>query len=164
MTLTQANIADEELEEKVASGLHGKVGGLIHGLLFMHIYPRKLGWVLTSSTAYNFNDGLPRREPDVSFVRLEKLPNPPDEDLNLAPDLAVEVVSKNDRTYEVDAKVQQYLAAGVRLIWVVRPVLKVVDVYRSKTGPVSQTFSLEDELDGGEVLPGFKLQVKALFE
>jgi len=86
-----------------------------------------------------------------------------DEEINLAPDLAVEVVSKNDKIYEADDKVKQYQAAGVSLIWIVRPRLKVVEVYRLPEGPIARILGLEDELNGENILPGFKLLVSKLF-
>jgi Uma2 family endonuclease len=150
--------------EKMASGLHGVLGVLLSSYLVQYVHARKLGHVLDSSATYKFKDSPPKRQPDVSFVSLEKMPVPLDEELTFAPDLAVEIVSKNDALYEVEQKVQHYQQVGVALVWVVRPFSKIVEVYQLADGLVPQVIGPQDELDGGEVLPGFKLPVKALFE
>ena len=157
---------EEETEEpeKMASGLHGAISMLLGSYLVQHVRPKKLGHVLDSATTYSFKDFPPKRQPDVSFVSIEKMPVPLDEELTFAPDLAVEVVSKNDAVYEVEQKVMHYLQVGVRLIWVVRPLSKIVEVYRLQDGFVPQLVRPEGELDGETVLPGFKLPVAALFE
>ena len=75
---------------------------------------------------------------------------------------ADEVISPNDSYYEVEAKVQEYLDAGVRLIWVLNPDLQSIKVYEGDSG---RTFSLsaKDELTGGNVVPGFRCPVSSLF-
>ncbi len=152
----------EELEE--ASGLHGVIASRVNGFIFIYLQQNPIGNVLESSTTYNFNDNLPKRAPDVSFVTLEKMPVPLDEELNFAPDLTVEVVSKNDKTYEIEAKIQHYQQAGVRLIWIIYPVSRKVEVYHRESGLIEQVFSVAQELDGEDLLPGFKLAVSKIFK
>jgi Uma2 family endonuclease len=103
--------------------------------------------------------------PDVAFVvaarmnvedEFDAFPGPPD--------LAVEVLSRTDYVFDVDDKVERYLKAGVRLVWVINPRKRIVEVYHPATGLVPQIVSSETELDGEDLLPGFKLAVKALFE
>ncbi len=153
-----------EEQEKIASGLHGVIGMEIGSQLHNFVRPNKLGYVLNSSTTYRFIDNPPKRQPDVSYVSIEKMPVPLDEELTFAPDIAVEVVSRYDVLYEVEQKVIQYLQAGVKLIWIVRPLSKNIEVYRLSSGLTSHVIGLEGELDGEDVLPGFKMPVKALFE
>lgn len=157
--------AQEEEPKKMASGLHSIIAGKIIGYVFVYLLQQinPSGRVLESSATYNFKDGLPKRQPDVSFASFEKIPLPIDEELTFAPDLAVEVISKYDTVYEVDAKIDQYLNAGVSLVWIVRPSRRVVEVHRP--GNIEMTIvGLSGELDGENVLPGFKLPVKNLFE
>ena len=101
--------------------------------------------------------------PDVAFVRADRLP--PDRDrtryLRVAPDLAVEIVSPTDRRRDVMSKVESYLAYGVRLVWVVHPRRRTVTAYRPD-GTV-RVYREQDELDGEDVLPGFRLRVGNLF-
>ncbi len=59
-------------------------------------------------------------------------------------------------------KVQEYFQAGVRLVWVVYPTQALVHVYESFTGPI-RVLTRQDDLDGGAVLPGFRLPLKEIF-
>src|SRR5262249_55150269 len=105
------------------------------------------------------------RIPDVPFISYERLPGgeiPEDPVPLLVPDLAVEVISRNNTRREMDDKLQEYFEKGVRLVWYVRPVSRVVDVY---TAPDQFTrLSASMRLDGGDVLPGFSVRVGELFE
>jgi Uma2 family endonuclease len=124
-----------------------------------------LGWAFPEGTSFQcFPDDPDKvRRADVSFIRFGRLPKeqPPEGHIRLAPDLAVEVVSPNDLAYDVDSKVEDYLQAGVRLVWVVNPVARTVRVHRPD-GP-GATLRADDELTGGEVLPGFRCLIRELF-
>ena len=78
-----------------------------------------------------------------------------------APDLAVEVVSPGDTTGEVDEKVRSWLDAGAGMVWVVNPQWRSVTVYRSATD--IKTLTEKDELDGEDVVPGFRCRVGEIF-
>src|SRR4051794_36515597 len=92
---------------------------------------RRLERVATTDSGYVLKrDPDSVVEPDVPFVASERLPSDRRGWLDLAPDLAVEVVSPNDRFDEVMTKVEKYLAGGVRLIWLVQPLHKRVLIYR----------------------------------
>lgn len=95
-------------------------------------------------------------------MREEKIPDElPKDFLGQAPDIAVEVVSPSDRMADVNAKVAEYLAAGTSLVWVVEPGRKTVTAYNADR---SARLLIEgDELDGGDVLPGFKLPLSEIF-
>ncbi len=168
MTLEALPSNKELLEEgeepkKRASALHGKVCIKLGRYLDEFADAHKLGHVLDSSTVFNFQDGQPKRLPDVSFVSFGKMPEAPDEESTVAPDLAVEVVSKNDTISQIEEKILQYQQAGVRLLWLVYPNSRKVEVYRPATGLIEQVIGPEGELDGKDVLPGFKLPVRAIF-
>jgi len=141
------------------------VAGGILSALRTFVYPRKLGRVGGADGAYIFaRDPQTVRIPDVSFVRTDRLP--PREErrrfLELAPDLAVEVVSPSDSANEVHEKVLEYLRAGVQLVWVVHPIQRTVTVYTE--GPIARVLGDGDTLDGGDLLPGFTLAVTEIFE
>ncbi len=123
-----------------------------------------LGNIAGADGAYIFaRDPYTVRIPDLSFVRAERLP-PEDawaKFLELAPDLAVEVVSPSDSANEVQEKVNEYLDAGVKLIWVVFPIQRTVTVYAADRA--AHVLYEEDSLDGGDVLPGFTLSVADVF-
>jgi Uma2 family endonuclease len=83
---------------------------------------------------------------------------------DFAPDLAVEVLSRGDDVSDIDRKVMQYQRSGVRLVWVIHPVIQAIDVYRLKDGLKLQRLLIDDELDGEDVIPGFRLAVQRLFD
>src|SRR5262245_11186056 len=107
-----------------------------------------------------------RRRPDVAFVCAAKWPLdrelPPAGDWEIVPDLAVEVVSPNDLAQEVHAKLEEYFSFGVRQVWIVYPVDRKVYVFDSPTRVVG--LAENEELDGGDLLPGFRLPLATLFQ
>lgn len=124
-----------------------------HG--FGVVYPDGAGYLIERSP-----DTV--RGPDVSFIAQERIPAEDWPDFfPFVPDLAVEVVSPSDRTPAVLDKVGQYLNAGTRLVWVVWPKRQVVTVYMPDGEP--RELGADDELDGDDVLPGFRMRVADLF-
>lgn len=104
------------------------------------------------------------RAPDVAFVRRERL-----REGRLtrgffagAPDLVVEVLSPSDRYRNVTRKVQEYLAAGASLVWIIDPEDRSAVVYRAD-GTV-QTYGEDGVLDGSDLLPGFTLSLTEIWE
>ncbi len=110
-------------------------------------------------------DGMQRR-PDVAFVAYARWPKdrkmPRTNAWDVVPNLVVEVVSRTNRAEAVLVKVDEYLRVGVQLVWVVYPVLGQVYVFDSPTQV--RILQRQDELDGGAVLPNFRLAVATLFE
>jgi Uma2 family endonuclease len=107
------------------------------------------------------------RRPDGAFVSYHRWPKgrpfaEDDNAWNVVPDLAIEVISPTDPAEELLEKVEEYFEAGVRLVWIVFPRRRIIHVYES----LSQIRGLTraDELDGGKVLPGFRLALATLFE
>jgi Uma2 family endonuclease len=148
----------------------GWQSALVVGRLFYFLYrfceEHLIGWVAQGGDAgYQGFPDSPRtvRKPDVSFVRYGRFPGeqPPQGFANLAPDLAAEVISPNDLYEEVDEKIEEYLRAGVRLVWVISPQNHTVRVYRLDGS--SQSLREKDELSGEDVLPGFQCRVADLF-
>jgi Uma2 family endonuclease len=144
---------------------HGKIGGELLIYLGSHVRAADLGDVLNSDTGYLIGrDPDTVRAPDVSFVSKARIPakGRPTKFWDGPPDLAVEVVSPSDTLEEVEEKVDQWLEAGTSLVWVVNLRRKTVTVYRSRRE--ATILSDSDELDGGEVVPGFRLPIRAIFE
>ncbi len=111
---------------------------------------------------YRLSRGLVRI-PDVAFVSWSRIPDGqfPEEAIpDLVPDLAVEVISRGNTRKEMDEKLDEYFDKGVRLVWLVRPRTRVVDVYTSADKFARLTAS--STIDGGDVLPGFSMVVADL--
>jgi Uma2 family endonuclease len=153
------------LVERSTGGFASWVATHISRLLLVHGEDLGLGWVLDSEGSYQcFRDDRRKvRKPDVSFIRRGRLPDEriPDGHVTIAPDLAVEVVSHNDTAYEVDTKVQEYLAAGVPLVWVVNPRVRSIHIYHA-TGAVER---LQEDavLAAPELFPDLRCRVADLF-
>jgi Uma2 family endonuclease len=107
-----------------------------------------------------------QRRPDVAFVSHASWPvhrRVPDVAVwDMVPDLAIEVVSPSNTANHVHEKIHEYFKAGVSRVWVVYPRQKEVYVYASPTE--IQVLQLGVELDGGDLVPGFRLPLAALFE
>jgi Uma2 family endonuclease len=101
--------------------------------------------------------------PDAAFVRKERLPagKLPTGYFPGPPDLAVEVVSPNDKKSEVTDKIESWLHFGTKLVWVLRSSNKTVTAHRPDG--TEQVFTDQDELDGEDVLPGFRIPIRHLF-
>lgn len=175
-TATEADVIAIErseglLYELVDGALVGKVLGAQESFLAIEIAtslqnfvrPRQLGAVLGADGMYRLNPELVRI-PDVSFIALDRLPNgklPRDAIRPIVPDLAIEVLSKGNSRKEMDDKVIEYFAAGVKLLWYVGPSSRSVRVYSSARR--SRVYREGEALEGGAVLPGFRLPVADVF-
>jgi Uma2 family endonuclease len=106
-----------------------------------------------------------KRRPDLAFVSIKrwslKRVVPDTESWGVVPDLAVEVISKSNSANAVASKIEEYFQAGVRLVWVIYPATNKIYVYDSPTRV--RILEIGDELDGGEVIPGFSVPLSTLF-
>lgn len=169
MVINIANpIPDEEQEEETPTFEHGIICSRLNRHLGNFLDGKNLGEMVDSTPEYRFLDAKtnkkPGRYPDVSFVSKEKLPINWRTYPNIAPDLAIEVTSPSDKDYEIEAKVAEYLRAGVNLVWVIHPFSRTIDVYQLPDGLIRQTLGGNSELDGAPVLPGFKLAISKIFD
>lgn len=143
--------------------LHGAITANLAHALKSFVDANKLGIILAAETGFKLNaDPDTVRAADISFIRRDRLPDPPPVGYAaLAPDLVVEVLSPADRAGEVLAKIGDWLEAGCRLVWVLDPGRRHVRVYRADG---SETITDErGSLGGEDVLPGFTCPVGALF-
>ena len=143
---------------------HGLLATRIAALLYQHVDAHRLGAVLTPAGFRIATDPDTVREPDVAFVRAERMPSTgvPDGFWPGPPDLAVEIRSPSDRRAAISAKVRDYLARGVRIVWVVEPKKQTVTVHRRESPAV--TLGMDEEIEAAEILPGFSCAVRRLFE
>jgi Uma2 family endonuclease len=105
------------------------------------------------------------RIPDMSFISWDRLPgreSPRDAIPDLAPDLAVEVLSEGNTKQEMDRQVREYFEAGVILVWLIDPRKRTARVF-SSVGK-SARVRADQTLDGGAVLPGFVLRLSDLLD
>jgi Uma2 family endonuclease len=158
-------LVDGELVERKMGWYSGWVGGRLFRFLAAFAEDNGVGWVTTADSSYQYAAGADTlvRKPDVSFVRRGQLPDeePPEGHARLRPDLAAEVVSPKDLYYEVEKKVEEYLRAGVRLVWVINPATRKVRIHRLD-GTITEVRE-DGELTGEDVVPGFRCPVSALF-
>jgi len=103
------------------------------------------------------------RAPDISFLAMSRISPAglPKGFIVGAPDLAVEVVSPEDTAAEIDAKVQEYLVAGARMVLVVQPRTRTVTMYRPDGA--ARVLRSSEVMGGEDVLPGFTLRVDEIF-
>jgi Uma2 family endonuclease len=141
---------------------HGQIVALLTGLLLQQVRSNRSGRVFTGGGFLLHRNPDTVREPDVAFVRQEALDRVGSNDGYWpgAPDLAVEVISPNDRYTEVDEKVQEYLEAGARLVWIVNPRRQSITV---RTQSDVKLLGEADSLGGGDVVPGFVCAVREIF-
>jgi Uma2 family endonuclease len=132
---------------------------------------RSLGRVYTGDTGFLLRENPDELvSPDVAFVRTNRLPPPAERIgyLHVVPDLVAEIRSPTDSDADVQAKLDLYVSAGVPLVWLVDPRQQTIQEIRSRSPAASQTSLLRTEadhaLDGGDVVPGFRLPVAAVFE
>jgi Uma2 family endonuclease len=146
-----------------AGAYHGSVAMRIAWHIMNFVEPRGLGRVFAAETGFVLDrDPDTVRAPDVAFVRVERLPDPlPRGFAEFVPDLAVEVLSPDDRPGEVQEKVAAWLAAGVALVWVVDPKGRSARAHRAD-GSVDAV-APAGVLGGEEVLPGLEVSLTLVF-
>ena len=143
---------------------HGAINMDLGGPLWTFVRKHKLGRIFSADTGFVLTQNPDTvRAPDLAFVSAARIAavGMPQKFWPGAPDLAVEIVSPSDTLQDVEEKVDEWLAAGTTLVWVINPRRKRVTVYRA---PRSVTIlEVDDELDGQDVVPGFKCRVADLF-
>jgi Uma2 family endonuclease len=156
-------LVDGQIRMSPAGTRHGRVCVRLVVRLDAFVEKERLGYVFDSSTGFRLTGGNVRA-PDVSFVARGRFRNEqvPEGFGDLAPDLAVEVLSPEDRSRDLLDKVGEYLQAGVPLVWVIDPRRRTAAAYRSLTDV--RTLGPDEALEGGEVLPGFRCALGELFD
>jgi Uma2 family endonuclease len=163
--------SEKRLCELIDGTLVEKATGLRESFLALHlsflllsfIRARKLGIVAGADGMLKLSSGLVRI-PDISFISWDRIPGgkvPREPIPQLAPTLAVEVLSEGNTTGELDRKRHEYFEAGVSQVWIVDPVARTVALYTNFDE--CTTLAEADTLNGGGVLPGFALPLHDLF-
>ncbi len=156
-------LVDGVLVEKVMGAKESFIASILIHRLWSFLDGKELGAVLGEAGMLRLRPKLVRI-PDVSFISWDQIPGDefPSEPIpDLYPDLAVEVLSRSNTAGEMTLKVSEYFEAGTRLVWIIDPATQTADVY---TAPGEcRRLKASQSLDGGDVLPGFKLPLKELF-
>jgi Uma2 family endonuclease len=154
-----------QLVEKPVSIESSDIEGNIYFLLRTEATKSKTVCVFTASLGYRCFPQDPKgfRKPDVTVIRSDRIAHlaPRTGLVPLPPDLAVEVLSPGDRSYDVGDKIQEYFGAGFKLIWIVEPNLRSVSIYRAD-GSISHLRE-QDEITGETAFPSFKCKVAEFF-
>ncbi len=147
-----------------AGGRHGKFTSRIPRIVGDFVEEHDLGETFGAETGFIiFRNPDTVRAPDFAFIAKERLGliDEFDKFLSIPPDLAVEIVSPDDRWTKIEEKVNDYLRAGVRLVWVINPSTQTIHVYHGFSNVVVLTRN--DTLEGTGVLPGFSIPVARIF-
>lgn len=149
----------------LASYEHGRIVFRLVTLIGAYLLARDLGEGTTEQSGYDVGKGHRAvvRAPDVAYMSKERAAQARGVRYSrLAPDLAVEVVSpsQNDED-EMASRARMWLDFGVRMLWVIWPDEKQVDVWRPDAE--KQRLSVQGTLEGQDILPGFTLPVAKLF-
>ena len=157
----QELVRGEILTMPPPGGLHGvtclKVGRRIGN--FVEDGPG--GTVASNDTGFiTDRDPDSVRGPDVSYWSKERLKEVPVGYIEIAPDMLVEVLSPSNTSKQIRAKIKEYFARGVRLVWVIAPEDRTLTIYRTPDeGRVLHETAI---VNGEDVLPGFECRVSDL--
>lgn len=157
-------LVDAALVEKPMGYYESRVAAALIFFLETFLQQSDLGIVLAPDATIRLARGLVRL-PDVSFISWERFPDrqlPAGPILDVAPDLAVEILSESNTPREMARKVGEYFDAGTGLVWVIDPATHRATVYTASEdrAPIDES----GRLDGVSVLPGFSLPLARLFE
>lgn len=162
--ITLCELVDGTLVEKGMGYEESELAVLLSHALLVFVKRHDLGVVAGESGGLRLGPGL-IRVPDVSFISWDVIP---DRDRRkapvpkIAPTLAVEILSKSNTKAEIDRKIREYFTAGTQLVWIIDPEKQTVRVHTSALE--FKLLAKHDLLDGGTVLPGFRLKLEEFFE
>ncbi|QDT36317.1 Uma2 family endonuclease [Stratiformator vulcanicus] len=162
----QYELVDGQLVEPAMSTESGWLASWIAFVLTGHVAENGHAWVCSETVQYRcFPDDPNRvRKPDVSVLLKSTRPQRPDREgfCLERPDIAVEIISPSDALLAIKEKLADYRAAKIPLIWLVHPDDLTIWVYRD-AAKEPQYLEIDDQVDGGSVLPNFQKKVAELF-
>lgn len=155
-------LVDGEIVVSPAGMRHSEIGVNIARIIANYLDDHPIGKVYSADVGIVLPNGN-IRSPDVTFVKLDKLPDgqSPDTFGYLVPDFAVEVLSPSDSMRQVGQKIGEYLEVGVELVWLADPSTRSVTAYRSLTA--IRHYSSPENIDAEPLLPGFSAPVERFF-
>jgi Uma2 family endonuclease len=159
-------VIDGRIVEKPLGAYEVWLAGEFYDVLKQHLKATSLGRVV-QEMIFDFRPTIDReRRPDVAFVSYARWAHnrkvPPTRSWAVVPDLAIEIVSPSNTADEIAEKLEEYFRVGVRIVWVVYP--RQTKVYAYTSPSEVRVVTVGDELDGGDVFPGFRIGVQMIFE
>jgi Uma2 family endonuclease len=157
-------LIEGEIVEKLPTEKHGTIAGNIFGFIWNFNREHQLGNVAIEVRHRMPDDRHNARMPDVSFISDPNRPIVEHGSVPHMPDLAIEVQSPDDKPDQMREKADYYLRNGSRLVWLFFTESKTVEA-RTISGNkiIVVTLEIDSTLDGGDVLPGFKVAVREIF-
>lgn len=163
----QCEFVDGKVREKSVSGESSSIALQLAHVIMTVVRPANLGSVFGSDCGFqcfaDSSDPQRIRKPDFAFIKSGRLTTEQFKAgfISIAPDIAAEVVSPNDNARELNEKVEDYLRAGVQLVWVIHPSTQTVSIYRQDGS--AERLGSSGVLKGETVIPDFECSVKNLF-
>jgi Uma2 family endonuclease len=154
-------LIDGEIVEKMPTQLHALIANLLNAVFYLYFQRNPIGWAFSELRINLPNDDLNDTIPDISVVLKAGREFNPNEPLTFMPDLAIEIKSPTDSLIKMRKKANYYLENGSKVVWLVDTQRQKVEVY---TVDDTEILSSGDALDGGELLPDFKLPVSDLWK
>ena len=156
-------IAERIIGQSVPGREHGRITGHLALILGSFALKTAMGQVYAGRTGYILPRGPNNAfAPDLSFISAARIPVDDSLHLQVPPDLAVEIVPKDNEPGATERSVATYLEAGVSCIWIVYPKRRKVAVYRPEND--LQVFSVAQEIDCSTELPGLIVPVAQIFD
>ncbi len=156
----------EIIEMSGPGGIHGRIAIRLGRYLDIFAEEKNLG-IVTAETGYHPpGDRYNLLLPDVAFISADRAPDPfPEKLVPAMPDIAIEIRSPSNTLEELREKAQRYLRLGTSIVWTVLPGEKSVEVCRvSQSGETErEVIGPDDTLSGENVLPGFSLEARRIF-
>ena len=156
-------LVDGVLVEKGMGFFESRLAIILGHLIERFIDGNNCGFTVGADEMLRITTGLVRI-PDVAFFRWERVPDhrvPRQPIADLIPNLAVEVLSPSNTRREMDRKRREYFGAGVELVWYIDPPTRTAQIWTSLDDSI--VIDEDGTLDGGTILPGFRLTMRDLF-
>jgi Uma2 family endonuclease len=150
-----------EYVEKMPTQVHGRLAGTFQGELYIYFKQNKLGFAEIEVRHQLPNDPHNARLPDVSVTLDTRTPPVAQGAVMKMPDIAIEIKSPDDTYTQMRATATYYIANGSKMVWLVFPEKRLIEVYRS--GFDVDILDINDMLTGYDLLPGFELPLKDIF-
>ncbi|MEL6149461.1 MAG: Uma2 family endonuclease [Chloroflexota bacterium] len=140
------------------------IAGIIIHYLNAFVLPKSIGYVTVPDGGFQITEEN-TFQPDAAYISKERMPDLDGVVFEVAPDLAVEVISSGETATSVNTKTRRYLEAGTKAVWTVYPETQTVDVHTLNTDGniVTTHIAVSGTVTGGEALPGFALTLDRIF-